>query len=349
MTKSTRVRITQQDIAKVAGVAQTVVSAVLRNDFSSVGVSENNKKRVLEIARALGYRLNTSAVSLRSGRFGNIGYLVASDGHVEYDFMSCRAGIYDAAEQHDFRVIHGRLRVDGPPLVEQADRLFQRAHLDAIIAHAPEVAYDRLAEALSSSRLPYVLLNYDVPYNAARHDDSLAMERLCAHVLERGYRNIKFVEYEARAHQGAAHPSTYIRENAYRRMMHEAGLVSGIWTITPQTTVTELQTWMQTDRPDCVMAGSDACALHFQRLCQHTGLLPGRDFGFTSINDEDLNQFLAVPTTTWRVPFYEIAENAVAMAIELAGLESGARIKSRTMQGTLKIRASTPGPAAHRK
>ncbi|WP_103063823.1 LacI family DNA-binding transcriptional regulator [Actinomyces qiguomingii] len=62
-------RVTMSDVARRAGVSTKTVSNVLRG---APGASPQTRRRVLEAVQALGYRINTSASALRSGRRGSI-------------------------------------------------------------------------------------------------------------------------------------------------------------------------------------------------------------------------------------------------------------------------------------
>lgn len=62
-------RVTMQDVARVAGVSAKTVSNVLRG---ADGASASTRERVLAAVQDLGYRLNSGAAALRSGRRGAV-------------------------------------------------------------------------------------------------------------------------------------------------------------------------------------------------------------------------------------------------------------------------------------
>src|SRR5262245_10769422 len=64
-------RITQVDIADLAGVAKGTVSYALNG---SDLIKPETQEKVLEAAKALGYRLNITARNLRTNRAGVVGY-----------------------------------------------------------------------------------------------------------------------------------------------------------------------------------------------------------------------------------------------------------------------------------
>jgi LacI family transcriptional regulator len=65
-------RVTMADVARSAGVSRTTTSFVL-SGRTDMRISETCRKRVLEAARALGYRPNVTARSLRTKSTQTIG------------------------------------------------------------------------------------------------------------------------------------------------------------------------------------------------------------------------------------------------------------------------------------
>ena len=62
---SVKKRITQADLARLTGVSQAVVSAVLNDNFKNIGVSPVVAKRIRLKAESLGYRVNSGARASR--------------------------------------------------------------------------------------------------------------------------------------------------------------------------------------------------------------------------------------------------------------------------------------------
>jgi LacI family transcriptional regulator, galactose operon repressor len=67
---------TQKDIAREAGVSQTIVSDVLQGRPRG-RVSEGTRQRILETARRLGYKPNAMARALRSRQTRQVAYVIA--------------------------------------------------------------------------------------------------------------------------------------------------------------------------------------------------------------------------------------------------------------------------------
>ncbi|MET7473697.1 LacI family DNA-binding transcriptional regulator [Streptomyces sp. NPDC005648] len=97
------------DVAQVAGVSRKTVSRVLNNEPY---VSDEVRRRVLEAAEQLGYRLNHAARALASGRNRSIG--VVALGTAGYGTASLLVGIEKAVRDAGYalRVVN---TVDGDP------------------------------------------------------------------------------------------------------------------------------------------------------------------------------------------------------------------------------------------
>ena len=71
----TKKRVTSFDVASKSGVSRATVSFVL-NDVSSVHISEETRKRVIETAKELGYHPDSAGRKLASGRSNTIGLVL---------------------------------------------------------------------------------------------------------------------------------------------------------------------------------------------------------------------------------------------------------------------------------
>jgi len=91
-------RPTQEDVAKLAGVSQTVVSQILnKNDIS---VSDGTRQRVLDAIDQLGYVPNKSAQSLRSQKTRTIACVIPDITNPYYPAF--QRGIQKVTTEHNF-------------------------------------------------------------------------------------------------------------------------------------------------------------------------------------------------------------------------------------------------------
>ena len=97
-------RVTQNDVARAAGVTRAAVSYVLnKRAEGNIRIGEATRKRILEAAASLGYRVNLSARSLKTNRTQLLAMLVPDLGNPFYP-MQIR-GAQVAAHQAGYRLI----------------------------------------------------------------------------------------------------------------------------------------------------------------------------------------------------------------------------------------------------
>src|ERR687898_1683462 len=97
-----RKRPTQDDVARIAGVSQTVVSLVL-NDRSLVTISPETRQRVLTAIDELGYVPDGSARSLRTRKTLIVASMIPDITNPFYPAFE--RGIQDIADSHGYDLI----------------------------------------------------------------------------------------------------------------------------------------------------------------------------------------------------------------------------------------------------
>ena len=148
-----RARLTMRDVARLAGVSTSTVSAVINN---TVAVSPRRKSRVLDAMAALDYQPDAIARSLKTGKSNAIGIIVPDitnafypeviRGAEEaaqaagYSVLLCDSNEASAVEERHLSALFSR-RVDGVLLACCAN---SRAHELIARRHVPVVFIDRL-------------------------------------------------------------------------------------------------------------------------------------------------------------------------------------------------------------
>jgi len=160
-------RVTQREVAKLAGVSRATVSYVLNgNAQGRVPISPETQRRVLEAVSILGYQPDASAQTLRSGKSRVVGVLVPdltnphfwqiltgieAEGHRHgYTLLLFHSGLVKSAEDIGLREL-ARKRIDGlvlissfPPSWSEATRSLTDHHLPVVDLSNVETPFDRV-------------------------------------------------------------------------------------------------------------------------------------------------------------------------------------------------------------
>jgi LacI family transcriptional regulator len=228
-----RVRPTQADVARRAGVSQATVSLVLNGHSSSERISEETRERVLAAVRDAGYVANAAARSLAGGKNGIIGIytfesVFPTDSHDFY--FPFLVGIEHQAEELGLDLLlftsaggQRHMYRDGQTRLQLADGallLGREPHLDEI-------------ERLRDEAFPFVYIGHreveGPPISYVAADYTGATAALTARALGLGHRRFAYL----RLGDGRGYPSQD-REAGYRDTLRAAGVPASsapVWNI----------------------------------------------------------------------------------------------------------------------
>lgn len=313
MQKERGARPTLRDIARSVGLDQSTVSRVL-NGHAAVGrISPETARRVELIAERLGYRGNTVARALRTGRTLIIGMVIP-----------------DIANLYQARIARGAedaLAVDGYSLlISSTDDNLERSRrqISAMIsAQAEGILYgvarldDAVLEEILDSGTPVVLFNRQAQEErvSAVLPDSRAGIRLAVHhLVELGHREIVHVAGPAGISSGVA------RKTAFDAALGEYGLTGES---EPAQRHTEKEGYrvaqVLLDRvpgATAVIAANDRLALGAIDALRARGLDCPGDVSVVGFNDMPYADRVTPPLTTIRVPQYDLGYRAASLLLE---------------------------------
>jgi LacI family transcriptional regulator len=294
-----RKRPTQDDVARIAGVSQTVVSLVL-NDRSLVAISPETRQRVLTAIDDLGYVPDGSARSLRTRKTLIIASLIPDITNPFYPAFE--RGIQDVADANDYDLI--AYNTDGNRAKElRCLRSMQRARVDGIIATPFQLTADDLAPLLENG-VPVVMFGELVseparaPFDSIFVNDYTAAGELVAYLLGRGYLPLGMI---------AASEDHLRREGrtvAYRQVLAgstlpQKELLARGEDPTEAGGYAAMQTLLAgSPRPRAVFAANDMMAMGAMVAIREAGLRVPEDIAVAGFDDIPVARLLNPPLTT---------------------------------------------------
>jgi LacI family transcriptional regulator len=294
-----RKRPTQDDVARIAGVSQTVVSLVL-NDRSLVAISPETRQRVLTAIDDLGYVPDGSARSLRTRKTLIIASLIPDITNPFYPAFE--RGIQDVADANDYDLI--AYNTDGNRAKElRCLRSMQRARVDGIIATPFQLTADNFAPLLENG-VPVVMFGELVseparaPFDSIFVNDYTAAGELVAYLLGRGYLPLGMI---------AASEDHLRREGrtvAYRQVLAgstlpQKELLARGEDPTEAGGYAAMQTLLAgSPRPRAVFAANDMMAMGAMVAIREAGLRVPEDIAVAGFDDIPVARLLNPPLTT---------------------------------------------------
>lgn len=285
-------RVTQQDIARLAQVSQATVSRVLSGDER---VEPEIRGRVMSVVRDHNYKHDVRARSLRSKRTNLIGLVLKREaGGLEGDpfFSMFVAAILDHLAGTPFH-----LCVDvAPSRTSQEhvyDELLRSRRVDGLILVESETRDDRAAR-LMQDNFPFVIVGrpHDPRLISVDNDNVLAGETVTNHLLDEGYERVGFL----------AGPEDLTVSNdrieGYCRAVEARGMKPRVWhapfgfTAARDVARDALLEAPNDDRPDALAVMDDYMAMGVVQAARERRLKIPEDLGLASFNDTNLCSLL---------------------------------------------------------
>jgi DNA-binding LacI/PurR family transcriptional regulator len=331
-------RVTQQDIARIARVSQATVSRVLAGDPK---VEPSLRERVLSAMKANNYRPDVRARSLRSRRTGLIGLVVKRpQGGLTDDpfFASLAAEIMDYLSGKPY---HLCLDMATSDLGHEAvyDEMLRSRRVDGLIL-VESHARDERIHRLQADRFPFVLIGNPVgnrELHSVDNDNVHAGEIATRHLWEQGFRRIGIMGGPA----GITVSDDRIA--GYQRALRDKQEQHLIWHSdfgSQAARATAVDILSRPDRPDALVVLDDFMAMGVVLANRSLGRRVPRDLGLVSFNDSSLCQLVDCGLTSISLNMRTIVREACDKLLALLDGEEVA--KRRTIVPCeLKVRGSS--------
>ncbi len=312
---------TLQDIAKRARVSKVTVSAVLTGRYiPKRSDAVRRAKRIHRIAAELGYRPNTAARAISSGRFGAAG-LILSAAKRGYSTLPQElvAGLCAALEAQGMHLSVAMLSDE--ELIDDAvmPRMIREWCMDGLLVNYNKHTPAGMAELLERLGAPVVWLNCKRDRDCVHPDDFNAGRLATQQLIELGHRRIAYVRFSIRPEMTAdAHYSEADRRDGYKAAMREAGLTATVVEADPGTkpdkawraeVIRQLLTGDQ--RPTALVAYGNLDLTQIMLPAARLGLKVPEDLSVVVFSDAP--SLAEKPITTWLVPQAAMGREAVAL------------------------------------
>lgn len=331
--KAKNARVTLHDVAAAAGVSKSTVSRLLDERLPRSGSAK--AEHIRQIASQLGYVRDESAASLRRGATGMIGVIVPrlTD--------TVMAMLYESLSKAATRA--GQFTVvasteDDPAAVEHSiDRLHRRG-VDGLVLATTRLN-DSITRNLADGGLPFVLtLRTDGVSPSAIGDDELGGYLATRHLIDLGHSRIGLIAGPEYASSSAGRKKGYLRALGEAAIEPDPNLtISSTFSIEAGVQATDELIALKRP-PTAIFAVNDNTAIGALSRLSAAGIEVPQDMSLVGYNDVPIVRHLPTPLTSVRVPFDQIATEALDL---LSRSDSEATERIRLLPPTLIPRASS--------
>jgi len=315
-------RVTNRDVARLAGVSTAVVSYVINNGPRST--SYEVRKRVLEAVKTLGYHPSALARGLRDQRSQTIGFVV-NDYFPLAVFISAYSagvltGLIDQLKQRRYYLLVYPIEI-GEDL-SSFELLLHSGRLDGIVVRLVQdsPASDRLLRIVAAAKIPCVCIERSVaprfPFPSVTTDDATGAEQAMQYLVSQGHRRIGYIHGDLR------YASAQTRLEIYKRVLSANGLPLNERLIrghswTSADAAAAMRDLLSLNKPPtAVFAASDELARSAINVLREQGLRVPNDMAVVGFDDMPLARDMTPALTTVRIPLLEMGRTAADLLLQ---------------------------------
>lgn len=304
-----------RQIASQVGVSLSTVYRVLNGDIK--GKRADNAARAEEIRRiaaSLGYRPNSAAKAMSSGRFNTAALVFSSEEGRGFIHQGTFQGIQEELEQVQMHLAVARLADSQLSAPDGGPRFLREWMCDGLMINYGEDVPQPLQHLIRRQRLPAVWINVNLDSDAVNLDDQHGTQIATEHLLGLGHRRIAYIDYHR-----SGHYSVMARRTGYLRAMQAANLrpqfIDPEVYVPPQERYQFTRAWLaRPDRPTATVGYGPEDALNVATGALANGLRIPEDLSIVALHEMPLDTSGIVFTTSW-VPTREVGRTAVRMLL----------------------------------
>lgn len=321
------------DVARLAGVSQAAVSRAFTPGAS---IAAGTRDKVLEAAKALGYRPNLLARSLIKGKSGIVGLVI---GNPSYPFFLAALDALSARLSEAGKHILVYTAEENATVDAHVEDLL-KYRVDALMLMAASLS-PALADRCRDEGVPVISFGRSAPMTGAFAsvvgDNVGGAAKIAAHLLHQGYRRLGLIAGSPETASGREREAGFVDHLAAQGLGVAARAVGHFRRHEAVQAARSLLSC--TPRPDAIFCANDDMALAAIEVARFEfGLELGRDLGVAGFDDIEQASWPSFDLTTYSLPVDQMIEKTVAILLD----DSGAQLPSHTVvDGDLKARAST--------
>jgi LacI family transcriptional regulator len=333
--------VTIKDLARACGVSRQAVSNALRGDGR---LGQETRHRIQRTAQQLGYRPNSIARTMRTGRFGNVALLTGTEARYHRFPRGLWEGVHDELAAHDQQFTMARVPENCLSTPDYLPKVFREWSVDGVLVNYTHNVSSVFTDAIKTHQIPAVWLNSQLTTDCVNPDDFDAGRMATDHLISLGHRRITYLNLSL--HTG--HHSEAHRQAGYEAAMRSAGLAPS----TPDLSESERavvaptgerlalahQFVKQSGRPTAVVTYSSWSGEPLLVAALAAGLRVPEDLAIVTIEDFPVES-VGLPMTTVLLNVADMGRTAVRMV--LRKIEDGHGPEKTILVPSMLVRGAT--------
>ena len=332
-------KISLKDIAQQVGVSAALVSYVLNNQKEG-RINKEVAQKIRDTAKALNYRTNQVAKSLKTNKTFTIGLIVAD---IANPFSSGLARIIeDEADKLQYTVIFGSSDENAQKFGKLLDTFLNR-QVDGLIIAPPDNSDEQILY-LQQQDIPFVLIDRYVPgitTNYVALDNYTAAYNATEHMIINGCRQPGMVTYDTSLFHILERTRGFIAALKFYKMPFKKRWLKRVAISNPKAAIEKaVLDLMELEQPvDGILFGSNSITEHAVKLINTLPLKVPKDLSIVSFDETESLDLFYAPLTYMRQPLQEMGREATKILLEVIGKNN--KITQVNLKAELVVKASS--------
>jgi len=303
--------ITLKMVAERAEVSVNTASRAINN---KPDINEETKKRVLQIAKELGYIRNAAAVALRTKKTGTIGVVIADNRNPFY--AEVLNGMEEAAREKNYHIILANTQRDYRK-EEEAINLLLAKRVDGLLI-TPVQDRDDDIKNLITANIPFVVVGRDfenIEVDAIYNDEVKGGFLATEYLIKKGHKRIALIDGFLYKSPAKGRLEGYKKAlNKYRISLDES-LIS-VGDINIEDGHERTKQMLEKDLNfTAIFVYNDMMAFGAMQAIKEKGLRIPEDIGLVGYDDIPFSSLISPPLTTIRLKKQGLGAESVKLLL----------------------------------
>jgi LacI family transcriptional regulator len=306
-------RLSILDIANELNISKTTVSFILNGLAQEKRISTELQERVLKFVKEVGYKPNSLAKSLRTGKSNIIGLIVED---ISDPFFSAIARlIEDRAYKNGYKIIYCSTYNDTQKTADMIS-MFRDRHVDGYIIVPPEGIEDEINSLINES-MPVVLFDRYLPLVDTDYvvvNNQFSAYNATQHLIGQGHKDIALITFSPNQTQMQDRLKGYklaLKENSLKPLIKELP-----YTQNTKTLIEPITSFLKSKKKiDAILFGTNRDATCGLKVMHSLGIRIPDDIAVVTFDDSDAYELHTPPITTVAQPIEEIADNIITILL----------------------------------
>jgi len=301
--------ITLKMVAEKAEVSVNTASRAINN---KPDINENTKKRILQIAKELGYIRNAAAVALRTKKTGTIGVVIADNRNPFY--AEVLNGMEEAAREKNYHIILANTQRDYRK-EEEAINLLLAKRVDGLLI-TPVQDRDDDIKNLIDANIPFVVVGRDfenIEVDAVYNDEVKGGFLATEYLIKKGHKRIVLINGFLHKSPAKGRLEGYKKALKKYRISLDESLI-GVGDINIEDGYERTKQMLEENLDfTAIFAYNDMVAFGSMQAIKEKDLRIPEDIGLVGYDDIPFSSLISPALTTIRVKKQELGVESVKL------------------------------------